>query len=37
MEAKVDINPYQGEIDFVKLNNWMQQLELYFNVHNIDE
>jgi len=37
MEAKVDINPYQGDIDVVKLNHWLQQLEVYFNVHNIDE
>jgi hypothetical protein len=37
MEAKVDIKPYQGEIDAVKLNHWLQQLEVYFSVHNIDE
>jgi hypothetical protein len=37
MEVKVDIKPYQGEIDVVKLNHWLQQLEVYFNVHNIDE
>jgi hypothetical protein len=23
MEAKVDINPYQGEIDALKMNNWL--------------
>jgi hypothetical protein len=37
MEEKVDIKPYQGEIDAVKLNNWLQQLEVYFNVHDIKE
>jgi hypothetical protein len=37
MEAKVDINPYQREIDVVKLNHWLQQLEVCFNVHDIDE
>jgi hypothetical protein len=26
-EAKVDIKPYQGEIDFVKMNQSLQQLE----------
>jgi hypothetical protein len=37
MEVKVDINPYQGQIDVVNLNQWLQQLEVYFSVHNIDE
>jgi hypothetical protein len=37
MEAKVDIKPYQGEINCVKLNHWLHQLEVYFSVHNIDE
>jgi hypothetical protein len=37
MEVKVDINPYQGEIDALKLNHWLQQLEVYFSVHHIDE
>jgi hypothetical protein len=37
MEEKVDINPYQGEIDALKLNYWLQQLEVYFSVHDIDE
>jgi hypothetical protein len=35
--SKVDIKPYQGEINVVKLNHWLQQLEVYFSVHNIDE
>jgi hypothetical protein len=26
MEVKVNINPYQGEIDILKLNHWLQQL-----------
>jgi hypothetical protein len=33
----VDINPYQGEIDALKPNNWLQQLELYLSVHHIYE
>jgi len=37
MVENVDIKPYQGEIDAIKLNNWLQQLEVYFSVHNIDE
>jgi len=37
MEAKVDINPYQDEIYALKLNHWLQQLEVYFNIHHIDE
>jgi len=37
MEVKVDIDPYQGEINVVKLNNYLQQVEVYFSVHNIDE
>jgi len=36
-ESKVDIKPYQDEINVVKLNHWLQQLEVYFNIHNIDE
>jgi hypothetical protein len=28
---------YQGEIDALKLNHWLQQLEVYFSVHHIDE
>jgi hypothetical protein len=37
MEAKVDINPYQSDIDALKLNHWLKQLEVYFSVHHIDE
>jgi hypothetical protein len=37
MEVKLDINPYQGEIDALKLNHWLQQLEVYFSVHCIDK
>jgi hypothetical protein len=37
MEAKVYINPYQGEIDALKLNHWLQQIEVYFSFHHIDE
>jgi hypothetical protein len=37
MEEKVEINPYQGEIDALKLNHWLQQLEVYFSVDHIYE
>jgi hypothetical protein len=37
MEEKVDIKPYHGEIDALKLNHWLQQLEVYFSVHQIEE
>ena len=37
MEVKVDINPYQVDIDALKLNHWLQQLEIYFSVQYLDE
>jgi hypothetical protein len=37
VEAKIDIKPYVGEIDALKLNQWLQQLEVYFSVHQIGE
>jgi hypothetical protein len=37
MEAKVDIKPYQGEINALEMNHWLQQLEFYFSVHTIDK
>ena len=37
MEAKVDINPFQGEINALKLNYWLQELEFYFTIHHIYE
>jgi hypothetical protein len=37
MEAKVGIKPYQGEINALKLNHWLRQLEVYFSIHHIDE
>jgi len=37
MEEKVDLNPYQGEIDALKSNHWLQQLEVYFSVDHIYE
>jgi len=33
VEAKVDIKPYAKEVDAIKLNQWIQQLEVYFSVH----
>jgi len=37
MEAKVDINLCQGEIETLKLDHWLQQLEVYLNVRRIEE
>jgi hypothetical protein len=37
MEAKVDINPYQGDNDALKQNHCLQHLEVYFSIHHIDE
>jgi hypothetical protein len=34
MEKKEDINPNQGDIDALKLNDWLQQLEVYFRIHH---
>jgi hypothetical protein len=33
----VDIKPYQDDIDALKLNPWLQQLEIYFSFHHIGE
>jgi hypothetical protein len=37
MEVKVDIIPYECEIDALKMSHWLQQLEVYFSIHHIDE
>jgi hypothetical protein len=37
MEARVDIKTYQGEINVLKMNHWLQKLDVYFSVHSIDE
>jgi hypothetical protein len=37
MEEKVDIKPYQDDIEALKLNHWLQQPEFYFSIHHIDE
>jgi len=37
VEVKVDIKPYQEEINVVEFNQWLQQLEVYFSFHNIGE
>lgn len=37
MEAKIDIKLYQDEIDALKWNHWLQQVEVYFSVHQIEE
>jgi hypothetical protein len=37
MESKVEIEPYQGDIVVVELNNWLQQLYFYISFHNIKQ
>jgi hypothetical protein len=37
MQVKVDIKPYQGDIDALKPNHWLQIWKFIFNVHPIDE
>jgi hypothetical protein len=34
-EAKVDIKPYAEEVDVIRLNQWLQQMEMYFNMHEV--
>jgi len=31
------MKPYQGNIYVLKMNRWLQQLEVYFDVHHIGE
>jgi hypothetical protein len=33
VEAKVDIKPYDDEVDVIKVNHWLQKLKVYFSVH----
>jgi hypothetical protein len=35
VEAKVDIKPYVGEVDAIKLNQWLQQMDMYISVHEV--
>jgi len=35
VEAKIYIKPYVDEIDALKLNQWLQHLEVYFSVHEV--
>ena len=37
MEVKVDNKAYQGDINSLKLNHQLQQVQFYFNVHHIEE
>eukprot|EP01018_Ginkgo_biloba_P032244 Gb_13779 [translate_table: standard] len=37
VEAKVEIPPYEGQLDAEKLNNWLSQLEVYFGCQGLDE
>jgi hypothetical protein len=35
--VKVGIKPYVGEVDAIKLNQWIQYMEVYLSVHEITE
>jgi hypothetical protein len=35
VEENVGIKLHHGEINGVKLNQWLQRSKVYFNVHNI--
>jgi hypothetical protein len=35
VEAKVDIKPYVGEVYAIRMNQWLQQMEVYFSVHEV--
>ena len=37
MEEKVTINLYQNDIDIMNLSHLLQQHEVYFSVHEIEE
>jgi len=37
MEEKIDIKMYQGGIDALNINHWLNPLEVYFSVHHIEE
>jgi len=31
----VDIKPYAEEVDVVRINQWLQWMEVYFNMHEV--
>jgi hypothetical protein len=35
VDAKVEIKPYTGEVDVIRLNQWLQKMEVYFNMHEV--
>jgi len=35
VEAKVDIPTFGGEVDAKKMNNWLKQLEVSFQIHGV--
>jgi len=35
VEAKVDIRTFRGEVDAEKVNNWLKQLKVYFQIHYV--
>jgi hypothetical protein len=37
VERKVDVKPYQGDNNVIKLNQWLKKLEVYLNFPNIGE
>ena len=37
VEAKVEIKPYDGEMNPEKLNNWLRQIEVYFSCYSFSD
>jgi Ty3 transposon capsid-like protein len=37
VEAKVEIRPYDGQMEPEKLNNWIRQLEVYFSCYSFSD
>jgi hypothetical protein len=35
VKVKADIKPYVGEVDAIKLNQWLQQMDMYISVHEV--
>jgi len=35
VEAKVEIPTFGGEVDAEKVNNWLKQLKVYFQIHGV--
>jgi hypothetical protein len=35
VEDKVEIKPYDGEVDAIKMKQWLKHMEFYFNMHEV--